>query len=672
MQYQCCTSKCCCITRHFDYLEFFVPMVESKQKRALDKFRRSLPVYAKRDDIISTICSKQVTIIVGETGSGKTTQIPQYLLESGNLDGSKQILVTQPRRVAAISIGRRVAEERGCSIGQEVGYSVRFDERTSGTTRIKYATDGMVIRELYQSRTLKRYQYIIVDEAHERTVSTDVLLGVLKELVASRSDLHVVIMSATLDVNVFANFFGTDVFLDIPGRTFPVTHHYLARAANDFQEAALCAAMQVHVTSPPGDMMVFLTGQEDIGHVAEELRVQASALPQGCLGMLVLPLYSALTFEEQQAVFAPTPDGVRKIVLATNIAEASITVPGLKYVVDTGLVKQRRYNPVTLFDSLSVVPISRHSVRQRSGRAGRVGPGHVYHLYTEDAYHKLQIATDPEIIRCSVTGQLLQLAAAKRNVLTFPWIAPPPTETVIRGLTTLLTLKAVKKDSKGPRPIVLTALGEQVVRYPIEPQRAVCLIAGHRYGVFDDILTVLSMLSVDNIFRSPKNEAERGKLQAKRALLTSSVGDHFTLLNVHRAWCDEKKKKKKDLRSWCSATGVIYNNMAQVDKVRAQLAEVAARAPPPLAPAPPATWSRTERVLRALCAGMGSCTAEKEGMNFITRGTRQEVGIHPSSALFSKGRGVDVILFDQQVETTRKYVRVVSRIEREYLTAWTG
>jgi ATP-dependent RNA helicase DHX8/PRP22 len=336
--------------------------------------RESLPMFKLRSTLIQAVHDNQVLIVVGDTGSGKTTQMTQYLAEEG-FSNRGMIGCTQPRRVAAMSVAKRVAEEVGCRLGAEVGYTIRFEDCTSPETKIKYMTDGMLLRECLLDPTLAKYSVLILDEAHERTMHTDVLFGLLKKTVKKRPDLKLIVTSATLDAEKFSTYFFACPILTIPGRTFPVEILFSKDPETDYLDAALITVMQIHLSEPPGDILLFLTGQEEIDTAAEILFERMKSLGPMVPELIILPVYSSLPSEMQSKIFDPAPPGSRKVVIATNIAETSITIDGIYYVVDPGFVKQNSYDPKLGMDALVVVPISQAQARQRAGRAGRTGPG---------------------------------------------------------------------------------------------------------------------------------------------------------------------------------------------------------------------------------------------------------------------------------------------------------
>uniref|UniRef100_A0A0A9XFQ3 RNA helicase n=1 Tax=Lygus hesperus TaxID=30085 RepID=A0A0A9XFQ3_LYGHE len=370
-----------------------------------------MPVYKYRDRIVDAVSENQVVIVVGETGSGKTTQILQYLYESGY--GRDRVLAcTQPRRVAAISVATRVAEEMNTVIGQVVGYTIRFDDATSELTRIRYMTDGIFLREFLQSPELEKYSVVMIDEAHERTISTDILLGLIKEICKLRSDLKVLISSATLDSEKFSKYFNDAPIIQIPGRLYPVDIYYTNSPEGDYADAVVATVLQIHVTQAvPGDILAFLPGQDDIEYVMEVLNERILGLGDA-IGtrvpyILLLPIYANLPNDQQRKIFHPTPPRTRKVVLATNIAETSITIDGIVYVVDTGMCKINTYDSKMGMESLAVTSISRASADQRAGRAGRTGPGKCFRLYTKPYYElEMEATAAPEIQRSNLCSTI--------------------------------------------------------------------------------------------------------------------------------------------------------------------------------------------------------------------------------------------------------------------------
>ncbi|KAK9801894.1 hypothetical protein WJX73_008521 [Symbiochloris irregularis] len=426
----------------------------------------ALPVREVQDLIVSTVKANRVTVVMAETGSGKTTQIPQILLEAGMAE-SGGIAVTQPRRVAAVSVARRVAEERRCSVGQEVGFAIRFEQRCSSETRILYLTDGMLMRECLVDDQLSKYAVIVLDEAHERTLNTDILFGVLKSLVQTREQpLHLVVTSATLDGDKFSSYFRGCPVLTIPGRCFPVQlSHLLEAAEQPYLQLAVDKALDLHLYEEAGDILVFLTGQAEIEQAVAEITSEIANMPEhdACPPAIIIPLYAALPPEQQARVFEPAPDGCRRIIVATNVAETSITVDGVVYVVDTGVVKQKAYDPHTGMETLTVTSISKVQAIQRSGRAGRTRPGKCFRLYTRADYdQRMPAETVPEILRTSLQAAVLHLKTLplQVDVLHFDYMDAPKRGALEDALRHLYLLGALTREG------AITPLGRLMAQLP--------------------------------------------------------------------------------------------------------------------------------------------------------------------------------------------------------------
>ncbi|XP_077047333.1 pre-mRNA-splicing factor ATP-dependent RNA helicase DHX16 isoform X2 [Agelaius phoeniceus] len=470
-----------------------VPEAE-RRRQSLQDGRRALPIFPFRDELVAAVAQHQVLVIEGETGSGKTTQIPQYLHEEGYTRGGLKIGVTQPRRVAAMSVAARVAVEMGTKLGNEVGYSIRFEDCTSERTVLKYMTDGMLLREFLTEPDLASYSVIMVDEAHERTLHTDVLFGLIKDIARFRPQLKVLVASATLDTERFSAFFDHAPVFRIPGRRFPVDIYYTKAPEADYLEACVVSVLQIHVTQPPGDILVFLTGQEEIEACVELLQERCRRLGSRLPELLVLPIYANLPSELQARIFQPTPPGARKVVVATNIAETSVTIDGIVYVLDPGFCKQKSYSARTGMESLVVTPCSKASANQRAGRAGRVAPGKCFRLYTAWAFqHELEETAVPEIQRADLGALVLLLKSLGINdLIHFDFLDPPPHETLVLALEQLYALGALNHLGE------LTTLGRRMAELPVEPMLAKMILASEQYGCTEEVLTVAAMLSVNN------------------------------------------------------------------------------------------------------------------------------------------------------------------------------
>ena len=666
--------------------------------------RAGLPIAQLRTELMDAIRDHQCLVVIGETGSGKTTQMTQYMAEMG-LTSRGMIGCTQPRRVAAMSVAKRVAEEFGCDLGQEVGYTIRFEDCTGPSTVIKYMTDGMLMREylavrhaaslhvhdaatpsprpsespraslsprwrlretapprrhrrgaahtcsLAQDGDLGRYSALILDEAHERTIHTDVLFGLLKDLVRKRPDLKLVVTSATLDAEKFSTYFFECPIFTIPGRLFPVEVLYTKEPEQDYLDAALITVMQIHLSEPAGDILVFLTGQEEIDTCCEVLYSRMQQLGDLAPELIILPVYGALPAEMQSRIFEPAPTGARKCVVATNIAEASLTIDGIYYVVDPGFCKQKAYNPKLGMDSLVVTPISQASAKQRSGRAGRTGPGKCYRLYTEAALRTEMLPTSiPEIQRTNLGNVVLQLKAMGiHDLLKFDFMDPPPVATLVGAMQSLYALGAL--DDEG----LLTRFGRKMAEFPLEPQLSKMLITAADLRCAEEILTVVAMLSVEQPFYRPKEK--QAQADAKKAKFFQSEGDHLMLLAVYEAW-----KNAKFSNPWCYENYLQARAMRRAQDVRKQLVTILDRYKMDVLSAG-RDW---DLVRRAIVAGYFTNAAKKdpqEGYRTMVEGS--PVSIHPSSALFNKNP--EWLVYHELVLTSKEYMRNVMAIEPKWL-----
>ena len=519
-----------------------------KKAKEIEECQRSLPVFPFREDLVQAIRDHQVLIIEGETGSGKTTQIPQFLYHSGFCDGDMKIGCTQPRRVAAMSVAARVAEELAVKLGNEVGYSIRFEDCTSERTRIKYMTDGMLLREFLSEPDLGSYSVMIIDEAHERTLHTDVLFGLVKDIARFRKDLKLLISSATLDAEKFADFFDGAPIFRIPGRRYPVDIYYTKAPEADYIDACVVTVLQIHVTQPLGDVLVFLTGQEEIETCQELLLERTRRLGSKIKELMILPIYANLPSEMQAKIFEPTPPGARKVILATNIAETSLTIDGIIYVIDPGFSKQNSYNARTGMESLIVTPVSKASANQRAGRAGRVAAGKCFRLYTAWSYaHELEDNAIPEIQRVNLGSVVLLLKSLGiDDLLSFDFLDPPPQETLMLALEQLYALGALNHRGE------LTTLGRRMSELPVDPQLAKMIIASEKYKCSEEVVTIAAMLSVNNsVFYRPKDKAVHADTARKNFFVPG--GDHLVLLNVYEQWAETEFSTQ-----WCYENFIQY------------------------------------------------------------------------------------------------------------------
>ncbi|XP_037958646.1 probable pre-mRNA-splicing factor ATP-dependent RNA helicase mog-4 [Teleopsis dalmanni] len=628
-------------------------LTESQKKRlTIEETKKSLPVYPFKDDLIAAITEHQVLIIEGETGSGKTTQIPQYLVEAGFTKNKKMIGCTQPRRVAAMSVAARVAEEMGVKLGNEVGYAIRFEDCTSERTILKYMTDGTLHREFLSEPDLASYSVMIIDEAHERTLHTDILFGLVKDIARFRPELKLLISSATLDAEKFSKFFDDAPIFRIPGRRYPVDIFYTKAPEADYIDACCVSVLQIHATQPLGDILVFLTGQDEIETCQEVLLERTKRLGSKILELIIIPVYANLPSDLQAKIFEPTPPNARKVILATNIAETSLTIDNIIYVIDPGFAKQNNFNSRTGMESLMVVPISKASASQRAGRAGRTAPGKCFRLYTAWAYkHELEDSTIPEIQRINLGNAVLMLKALGINdLLHFDFLDPPPHETLVIALEQLYALGALNHHGE------LTKLGRRMAEFPVDPMMGKMLLASEKYKCSEEMVTIAAMLSVNSaVFYRPKDKIIHADTARKN--FNHIHGDHLSLLQVYNQWVDTEYSTQ-----WCYENFIQYRSMKRARDVREQLIGLMLRVEIDMV----SSLTESTNIRKAITAGYFYHVAKlSKGGNYKTIKHNQTVMIHPNSALFDElPRWV---LYHELVFTSKEFMRQVTEIESKWL-----
>ncbi|KAJ0159050.1 putative ATP-dependent RNA helicase DHX35 [Colletotrichum tanaceti] len=677
----------------FDLNSAFIP--------ALHKPAALLPIAKHREALLYLIETKQVTIVVGHTGSGKTTQIPQFLEAAGWCSDGKIIGVTQPRRVAATTVALRVAEEVGCEIGQEVGYAIRFEDLTSAQTRIKFMTDGLLIREALVDPLLTRYSVIMVDEAHERSISTDILLGLLKKIQKKRPELRIIISSATLQAEEFLRFFTTNpgdeekkpvaapedgdakagaddergAIISLEGRTFPVDILYLDSPTENYVEKAISTVFDIHAREAEGDILVFLTGREEIDNAVQAVadRLLDTQQPQGRQTLQALPLYAGLTTEQQMYVFDKPPEGTRKVVFATNIAEASITIDGIVYVIDCGFAKMRAYNPQTGIESLTSIAISKASASQRAGRAGRTRPGKCFRLYTEDAYLGLPEVNVPEIQRSNLAPFILQLKALGiDNVLRFNFLSPPPSELMAKALELLYSLGALDEYAKLTKP-----LGYRMAELAVEPMMGKTLLSAPSFGCLSEVLTIAAMTSAGGNNVWFHHDGERKQMETSRRKFAADEGDHLTLLNVYHAFMTKGRKEAK----FCREHNLNFKTMTRAVSIRAQLKRYLERFGVAVDESPSSAAAaqqrqqdnnvvKAEQIRRCLTSGYFAHAARMQpDGTFRNVSGETTLHAHPSSLMFN--RKADWVIFHEVMETSTKiFIRDVTKIDKNWLVEY--
>eukprot|EP01069_Polyplicarium_translucidae_P010488 Polyplicarium_translucidae@DN3381_c1_g2_i1.p1 len=668
---------------------------------------RTLPVFERRDEIVESIATADATIIVGETGSGKTTQVCQFILESIPVAGC--IAVSQPRRVAAVSVAARVAEERGEVLGETVGYHVRFASRVGPRTAIKFMTDGMLLRELVADPLLSAYSVIIVDEAHERSARSDLLLGVLKHLKTSgaRGDLKVVVMSATLDLKAFEVFFPGCAVQRVPGRQHPVTqyfgpalHHTPPGEDDDaYLELTAAAILQVHFakrqSSEGHDILAFLPGQAEIERVERKMRevvarvgreIDAARAAGGVecavevlrsrgrgeneelletfpsvLQLLIVPIYAALPLDRQQRVFERTPEGFRKVVLATNIAETSITIPGIRYVVDSGKVKVKEFDPATGVETLRLRPVSKTMSNQRAGRAGRVGPGEAFKIYSMESYNALDAHLEPEIARSDLSQVVLTLKALGfDDVAAFPFLTPPSAKLIARAIANLQRLGGL--DRSAARGI--TPLGHRFLALPLPPHMAKFLVESVELQCTSEAVTVTAMLCTDTVWRDSwkgaaglPGPAQTSHVDALRKKVQSPDGDHLSLLNAYSMW-----EKAGDPKALCKLFSLQHRSFLKAKDIRQQLKEIMTtefglRSLP-------SCGDNTKPIRQALARSFlfNIARYDPSTKSYHTLADRQRVKVHPTSLYFAQEKP-DAVVFSESVKTQQSYIRELTPID---------
>ena len=673
-----------------------------KRLAALPKpeFDNTLPVHEKLEEIKKAIAENQVTIICGETGSGKTTQLPKICLELGR-GAAGLIGHTQPRRLAARSVAERIAEELKSEIGSAVGYKVRFTDHTSRDACVKLMTDGILLAETQTDRYLTAYDTIIIDEAHERSLNIDFLLGYLKQLLPRRPDLKVIITSATIDAERFSQHFNGAPVLEVSGRTYPVEILYRPLTSKDEDDAeveltdAIVDAADELARHGEGDILVFLPGEREIREAAEALR--KSTLRRNDE---ILPLFARLSHAEQHKIFHPT-GAKRRIVLATNVAETSLTVPGIKYVIDTGLARVKRYSARAKVEQLHVEKISQAAARQRSGRCGRVSAGVCIRLFSEEDFNSRPEFTDPEIVRSNLAAVILRMAALKLgDVVAFPFLEMPDSRYINDGFQVLLELGAVNEHNG------LTKLGEQMARLPIDPKIARILLAAKKHDCMAEILVIASALSIQDPRERPLEARDAAAKAHER--FTDKQSDFLAYLNIWDSFQRERDKglSNKQLVQWCRQYFLSHLRMREWRELHHQLAqtaiemglttkEAAFRRPPEVrqltssenvgdqdlsaklkqkqldkkqhrAQIRAAKEAGYEQIHRALLTGLIANVGMKspDGNDYTgARGSRFH--LFPASALFkAKPKWV---MAAELVETTKLYARDVAAIQPEWI-----
>jgi len=673
---------------------------EDRQARApKTSYPKQLPITARKDEIVAAIRKHQVLIIAGETGSGKSTQLPKMCLDAGR--GIKGLIgCTQPRRVAAITVAQRIAEELGEEIGRSVAYKIRFDEKAGQNSCIKLMTDGVLLMEAQGDRLLRRYDTIIVDEAHERSLNIDFIIGILRTILPRRPDLKIIITSATIDTEKFSKAFDNAPIIKISGRLYTVEVRYRPPAAEgddngeggSYLDAAVEAVEELRKSRDQGDILIFMPTEQDIRETCDLLAGRFNK------NMTVLPMFSRLTWAEQQRVFQPSAK--QKIVVATNVAETSITIPNIRYVIDTGLARISQYNPRTRTSALPIQNISRSSADQRQGRCGRVRNGVCIRLYDKDDYLTRPPFTPPEIIRANLAGVILRmLYLGIGDVYTFPFLDPPAKKQLADGMEILKELGAIRIEEKP----VLSEIGRLMARLPLDPRTARMIIEAMKRGCLGEILIITAALSIVDPRERPQEKAAQADQMHGR--FKDPASDFASLLRIWNIYHETagRDKSQGQLRKFCRDHFLSYRRMREWQDLHRQLLVIVAEEMKQrrnrerkhdqidggelqrnaasefnLVPAPPTLTKEKSppgeekyaTIHKAILSGLLSGIATKKEKNIYTAPKGKEAMIFPGSGLFK--RGGQWIVAAEWVETSRLYARTAAMIEPEWIEEVAG
>ncbi len=620
-------------------------------------YPEELPVSERRDEILTAIQENQVVIVAGETGSGKTTQLPKICLDAGR-GVTGLIGHTQPRRIAARSVAVRIAGELQSELGHAVGYKVRFSDHTRPESYIKLMTDGILLAESQADRFLNQYDTLIIDEAHERSLNIDFLLGYLRQLLPKRPDLKLIITSATIDTERFSQHFASAPIIEVSGRTYPVEMRYrpLQAEGEDEQDRdiqqAICDAADELARMGPGDVLIFLPGEREIRETAETLRKHHPPHTE------ILPLYARLSATEQNRIFQSHKG--RRIVLSTNVAETSLTVPGIRYVIDPGMVRLSRYSHRTKVQRLPIEKISQASANQRAGRCGRVGPGVCIRLYSEAEFNARPEFTDPEIKRSNLASVILQMKSLRLgDIENFPFVEAPENRLITDGYKLLEELGAVDARKQ------LTESGRQLARLPLDPRVARMVLAGKDENSLSEMLIIASALSVQEPRERPHDKQQAA--DAKHKVFADDGSDFIAYLNLWRAYHEQSKHLTNNkLRKWCRDNFISYMRMREWHDVQVQLKSVVREL----------GWKLNQEVAgfdavhRALLAGLLGNVANKNEKQEFTGARGIKLNIFPGSVLFKKAP--KWVMAAELVETARMYARTVAKVEPEWIEKVAG
>jgi ATP-dependent helicase HrpA len=636
-------------------------------------YPKGLPITEKREEIINKIRDNQVIILSGETGSGKTTQIPKFCLEAGCGQKGKIIGCTQPRRIAALSVSSRIAEELNVPLGDLVGYKIRFDEKTSSKTRIKLMTDGVLLAEAQGDRLLRRYDTIIVDEAHERSLNIDFLLGILRGLVKKRKDLKIIITSATIDTEKFSRAFEEAPIIEVSGRTFPVEVRYRPPgedvSGDSLAEAGADALEEILLETNKGDVLIFMPTEQDIVECCDLINSKYSRWQ-----LTVLPLYARLTTGEQNRIFSSSTS--RKVVVSTNVAETSLTIPGIVYVIDTGVARIARYSPSSGTFGLPIESISRSSADQRKGRCGRIEEGICIRLYSEEDYQGRTLYTPPEVLRTNLAEVILRMLSLKiYDIDNFPFVDPPLSSGIRDGLKTLEELGAIRevknrnyeKVQNQPKKInILTKEGYRISELPMDPRLGKMILQAEREGCLDEALILSGALSIHDPRERPQEKA--GTADQKHGAFKHEESDFLTLINIWRGWqkIGEGNMKLGALKRYCKENYLSFKRMREWRDLYWQFKAIVSEKNPKIKPFSGNEEAYYASVHRSVLAGFLSHISHRKEKNFYEATRKRETMIFPGSGLFNKGG--EWLVSAEMVRTSRLFMRVNATINPQWIS----
>lgn len=629
-----------------------------QRKSAVEKivFPENLPVSQRKEEILTAIANHQVVVIAGETGSGKTTQLPKMCLELG-LGKKGFIGHTQPRRIAARSVATRIAEELNTPLSHLVGYKVRFSDQISEHTQIKLMTDGILLAEIQQDRFLNQYDTLIIDEAHERSLNNDFILGYLKQLLPKRPDLKVIITSATIDVERFSRHFNNAPIIEVSGRTYPVEVRYRPICDDEEQDQlqGILNAVDELQREGRGDILVFLNGEREIRDVAEALQKQQLHHTE------ILPLYARLSAQEQNKIFYST--GINRIVLATNVAETSLTVPGIKYVIDPGTARISRYSYRTKVQRLPIEPISKASANQRKGRCGRVSEGICIRLYSEEDFNNRPEFTDPEILRTNLASVILQMTAlGLDDIQSFPFVDSPDKRHIQDGIKLLEELEAFRwiKTRNGKKR-VLTESGRQLAQLPVDPRLAKMLLSAVKFNCLHEVMVIVSALSIQDPRERPQEKQQSADDKHRRFIDKKS--DFLAFLNLwHYIQANQKELTKNQFRRLCQKDYLNYLRIREWQDIYHQIRLTVREMGLPINSEP----AKYDQIHTALLGGLLSHIGQKESEKQQYLGARNaHFAIFPNSVLFKKQPKFCIVA--ELVETSKLWGRIVAEVEPEWI-----